>query len=127
MLSVAHITKFNIADRLAFMVESLVQAIVGVFQPVFYKKVVNNSCNNDVEKTLYMIISINCYVSGIFFTSLSIMVDDFILLWVGDKYVDSGELVQILIFAYLARVISRPITGLLIARAQHKTVSYINF
>ncbi len=126
VLSINHITKFNIADRLTNMIESLIIAIAVPLRPFIYKQVVNNATIKELENSLKMIISINCFVAGVFYVCLSVMVNDFIYLWVGEKFIESATLVQILIFAYLPRAISRPIIDILTARAQHKLISIAN-
>ncbi len=123
ILDVSAITMFNIASRLASMIEDLVAAIVGISSPYFINLVANKI---EVEKPLLLVISINCFIAGLFFIPLGIMANDFITLWVGGKFSYSATLIFILILAFLSRTISRPISSLLLARAQHKTMSLVN-
>lgn len=123
ILDLSAITMFNVADRLANMIENLVKAIVDVFEPVFYKQVAKNM---DIKQTFNLVISINFFIAGIFFIPLAVLADDFIILWVGEKYSFSSTLTFILVFAFLAKTISRPITSLLLAKAQHKLMSVVN-
>jgi len=126
VLDISAITVFNIASRLGQMGVGLVTALVDVFQPVFIKQFSNDLHIDKVKEILYMIISINCFVSGVIFIPLSIMAPSFISLWISDKFVSAGFLVFILIFSFLAGSISRPIGGVLIARAEHQGMAKIN-
>jgi len=123
VIDISSITMFSIADRLANMVESLVIAIVGVFEPVFMRL---EAKKHDIKSTFSLVFSINCFITGSFFIPLSILANDFIILWVGEQFSFSATLTFILIFAFLARTISRPISSVLLARAQHKIMSLVN-
>ncbi len=123
IIDVSTIAIYSIADKLVKMLESLVTAIVDVFQPIFFKHVDNDT---EIEKMFYFTFSINCFFSSIFFIPLSILSGDFIVLWVGEKFSSASMLVFILIFAFMSKVISRPVSYILLARAQHKLMSLVN-
>jgi len=123
IIDVSSITILNIASRLVMTIESAITAIVGVFRPVFVKSVANNT---DITKVFLIINSLNYFVAGIFYIPFVLLADEFIYLWLGSKFSDSALLVFILSLAFITQTISRPISSLLIARAEHKMMSVIN-
>lgn len=114
---------YNVVNSLVNQVESLVIAVVGVFQPVFIKMVARGDNMNQILK---QVISINHLVVLVFYTPLAILAEDFILLWIGDEYAEVGYIAFVLGFAYICKTISRPIKSLLLAQANHKLLSVVN-
>lgn len=124
LLGLKMVALYSVTSRLVTMVESLVTAIVGVFQPIFTRKVASGESVDNIFK---QILGINFFVVVILFTPLGILAEDFINLWVGKEYAQYSDIVFILSFAYICRTISRPIASVLLAQAKHRLLSVINF
>lgn len=123
LLGLKYIALYNVINSLISQVESLVMAVVGVFQPVFIRMVARG---DDVNSIFKQVLSINHFVVFVFYTPLAIFAENFILLWIGEEYAKVGSIGYILGFAYICRTISRPISSLLLAQANHKLLSVVN-
>lgn len=123
LLGLKFVAIYNVINSLINQVESLVGAVVGVFQPVFIKAVAKNA---DLSETFKLIISINFFTVLLLYVPLAILAEDFISLWIGFDYAEAGQLAPVLGFAYICRTVSRPISSLLLAKAQHQLLSVIN-
>lgn len=123
LLGLKFVAIYNVINSLINQVESLVRAIVGGFQPVFIKMVARNA---KVGGTFKLIININFFIAILLYIPLAILAEDFISLWIGPDYVQAGQLAPILGFAYICRTVSRPISSLLLAKAQHQLLSVVN-
>jgi O-antigen/teichoic acid export membrane protein len=114
---------YSVTSRLVIQIEGLVNAIVGVFLPVFTKLVARNE---NINTIFNQIISLNFFIVILFYTPLAILAENFITLWIGKDYASAAELAFILGFAFMCRTISRPIKDVLLAQAQHKLISLIH-
>ncbi|AAZ28116.1 lipopolysaccharide biosynthesis protein [Colwellia psychrerythraea] len=123
LLGLKFVAIYNVINSLMNQVESLVGAIVGVFQPVLTKMVARNT---GLDGTFKLIISINFFTVILLYMPLAILAEDFITLWIGLDYAQAGQLAPILGFAYICRTVSRPISSLLLAKAQHQLLSVVN-
>lgn len=123
LLGLKFVAIYNVINSLMNQVESLVGAVVGVFQPVFTKMVARNA---GLGGTFKLIISINFFTVILLYMPLAILAEDFITLWIGLDYAQAGQLAPILGFAYICRTVSRPISSLLLAKAQHQLLSVVN-
>lgn len=123
LLGLKFVAIYNVISSLVMHIESLVQAVVRVFQPVFTKKV---AVDADVSDVFRDIISINFFTVLILYAPLAILAEDFILLWIGPDYAEAGALAPILGLAFLCKSVSRPINNLLLAKAQHQLLSVVN-
>jgi O-antigen/teichoic acid export membrane protein len=123
LFGLKYVALYNVINSLVNQVESLVMAVVGVFQPVFIKMVARGGNVNSIFK---QVLSINNVAVLVVYTPLAILAENFILLWIGDEYSTVGELAFVLGFAYISRTVSRPINSLLLAQANHKLLSVVN-
>lgn len=123
LLGLKYVALFNLINSLVYQVESLVRAIVSVLQPVLTKIVARGA---STDKPFQLIASINFFTVILFYTPLSILAEDFIYLWIGAEYSHVGKLAPILGFAYICRSVARPIRDLLLAKAQHQLLSFVN-
>jgi len=123
LLGLKFVAIYNVINSLINQVESLVRAVVGVFQPVFIKMAARNA---EIGGTFKLILSINFFTVLLLYTPLAILAEDFISLWIGIDYAHAGQLAPVLGFAYICRTVSRPISSLLLAKAQHQLLSVVN-
>jgi len=123
VLGLKVVALYSVINSIINQVETLVLAIVGVFQPMVTKLVARNEITDDIFKS---IVRINFFVVVLLYAPLAILAENFILLWIGKDYVKAAELATILSFAYICKSISRPINNLLLAQAKHKLLSAIN-
>jgi O-antigen/teichoic acid export membrane protein len=123
LLGLKFVAIYNVINSLINQVELLVRAIVGGFQPVFIKMVARKA---KVDGTFKLIININFFIAILLYMPLAILAEDFISLWIGFDYAQAGKLAPILGFAYICRTVSRPISSLLLAKAQHQLLSVVN-
>jgi len=123
VLGLKVVALYSVVNSLINQIEALVQAIVGVFQPMVTKLVASNKITDDIFKS---IVRINFFVVILLYTPLAILAENFISLWIGEEYIKAADLATILGFAYICKSISRPINNLLLAQANHKLLSAIN-
>jgi len=123
ILGLKYVAIFNVINTLTNQVEKLVVAIVGIFQPVLTKLVARKA---NIDSTLTLILSLNFFVVVLFYAPLAILAEDFILLWVGSEFQEAAYIAPILGIAFLCKTVSRPISSLLLASAQHKLLSVVN-
>lgn len=122
-LSLKFVAIFGVVLNLANQIESFVKALVGVFSPVLNRLVARNK---NIENTFFDILSINAFVAFFCYTLLAILSESFIQLWIGNEYSKYADLAILLGFSFLARAISRPIIGLLMAQNNHQLLSLIS-
>jgi len=123
LLSLKILALYSIVNSLINQIETLVLAIVGVFQPMVTKLVAKNKVTDNLFEST---VRINFFVVILLYTPLAILAENFILLWIGEEYIKAAPLATILGFAYICKSISRPINNLLLAQANHKLLSAIN-
>jgi len=123
VLGLKYVALYGVISNLTSHIEGLVSAIVGVFQPVFTKKVAQQK---SIDSSYKNILSLNFVVVVAFYIPLAILAENFILLWIGPEYSDVSILAFALGFAYSCKSISRPVSSLLLAQANHKLLSVVN-
>ena len=124
ILGLKMVAFYGVVNNLTKQIEGVVEAIAGVFQPAFTKLVAKNT---EVNALFGQAIKVNFFIVLVLFSPLSILAEDFITLWIGEEYAKAEHLIFILSFAYICRSISRPISSLLQANAQHQYLSVVNF
>jgi O-antigen/teichoic acid export membrane protein len=124
ILGLKSVALYGVINNLINQIESLVEAIVGVFNPMLNRLVARNTAIDDVFKH---IVDVNFFVVILLYTPLAILAEDFIFLWIGSEYAQYAGLASILGFAYICKSISRPIGAVLLAQANHKLMSVISF
>lgn len=122
ILGLKYIAIYNIAFRLVDMVERALLPILGIFQPIFTRLLERK---DDIQPEVEQVVSLDLFIVSIFFVPLAIFANDFIFLWLGKGFEQAHMIVIILAFTLLCRTISRPISQLLLAKAQHKYLSVI--
>ena len=122
ILGLKYIAIYNIAFRLVDMVERALLPILGIFQPIFTRLLERK---DDIRSEVEQVVSLDLFIVCVFFVPLAIFSNDFIYLWLGSGFEQAHIIVSILAFALVCRTISRPISQLLLAKAQHKYLSVI--
>ena len=122
ILGLKYVAIYNIAFRLVDMVERALLPILGIFQPIFTRLLERKQ---DIRSEVEQVVSLDLFIVSIFFVPLAIFSNDFIFLWLGSGFEQAHIIVSILAFALVCRTVSRPISQLLLAKAQHKYLSII--
>jgi len=122
ILGLKYVAIYNIAFRLVDMVERALLPILGIFQPIFTRLLERK---DNIQSEVEQVVSLDLFVVSVFFTPLAIFSNDFIYLWLGEGFEQAHLIVIILAFTLLCRTISRPVSQLLLAKAQHKYLSAI--
>jgi O-antigen/teichoic acid export membrane protein len=123
IMGLKFVALYGVINNLINQIESLVIAIVGVFNPMLNRLVARNGAIDDVFKH---IVDVNFFVVILLYTPLAILAEDFIFLWIGSEYAQYASLASILGFAYICKSISRPIGAVLLAQANHKLMSLVS-
>jgi O-antigen/teichoic acid export membrane protein len=123
IMGLKFVALYGVINNLINQIESLVIAIVGVFNPMLNRLVARNGAIDDVFKH---IVDVNFFVVILLYTPLAILAEDFIFLWIGSEYAQYASLASILGFAYICKSISRPIGAVLLAQANHKLMSVVS-
>lgn len=123
VLNLNMVALYSVTSRLTVQLEGLVTSLVGIFQPLFLKLIARNI---PIDNVFLQIVSLNFFVVVLLYTPLAIFAESFITLWIGSNYAGAASLAFILGFAFICRTISRPINTLLLAQANHKTLSLVN-
>jgi O-antigen/teichoic acid export membrane protein len=124
VLGLKFVALYGVINNLINQIESLVVAIVGVFSPMLNRLVARNGSIDDIFKH---IVDVNFFIVILLYTPLAILAEDFIFLWIGSEYAQYASLASILGFAYICKSISRPVSSLLLAQANHKLISVVSF
>ncbi len=124
ILGLKFVALYGVINNLINQIESLVQAVVGVFNPMLNRLVARKGVIDDVFKH---VVDVNFFIVLLLYTPLAILAEDFIFLWIGNEYAQYASLASILGFAYICKSISRPIGALLLAQANHKLMSVVSF
>lgn len=122
-LGLKYVAIYNIINSLVMQVESLVTAIIGVFYPLLTKVVARG---NGFSSQLIQIFNINFLIVILLYVPLAILAENFIYLWIGADFVSAAILAIPLGFAYICKSVSRPISSLLLAQANHKLLALGN-
>jgi O-antigen/teichoic acid export membrane protein len=123
VLGLKFVALYGVINNLINQIESLVEAIVGVFNPMLNRLVARNGVIDEVFKH---VVDVNFFVVILLYTPLAILAEDFVFLWIGSEYAQYASLASILGFAYICKSISRPIGALLLAQANHKLMSAVS-
>lgn len=124
ILGLKFVALYGVINNLINQIESLVEAVVGVFNPMLNRLVARNGAIDDVFKH---VVDVNFFVVILLYTPLAVLAEDFIFLWIGSEYAEYAGLASILGFAYICKSISRPIGAVLLAQANHKLMSVVSF
>jgi O-antigen/teichoic acid export membrane protein len=123
ILGLKYVALYGVINNLVNQIESLIVAIVDVFAPMLNRLVARNSLIDDIFK---QVLDINFFVVILLYTPLAILAEDFIYLWIGAEYAQYGYLAGILGFAYICKSVSRPVSSLLLAQANHQLISVVS-
>ena len=82
--------------------------------------------NGSIDDIFKHVVDVNFFVVILLYTPLAILAEDFIFLWIGSEYAQYASLASILGFAYICKSISRPVSSLLLAQANHKLISVVS-
>ncbi|UUO23438.1 hypothetical protein FGD67_09535 [Colwellia sp. M166] len=114
---------FGIASRLAALVEGFTMSVSGVFLPMFNKMAANNK---NMEHTFLKVTTINILVYSCLYSILFAFSAAFVQLWVGQEFLKSIPILNVLIFSCLCRAVFQSIRDLLFAQANHKYLSFVS-
>tara|TARA_B110000211_G_scaffold164576_1_gene185774 strand:+ start:6973 stop:8532 length:1560 start_codon:yes stop_codon:yes gene_type:complete len=123
ILGLKFVALYGVINNLINQIESLVEAVVGVFNPMLNRLVARN---NNIDNTFKEIVDVNFFVVILLYAPLAILAEDFIFLWIGGEYAQHANLASILGFAYICKSVSRPVGALLLAQANHKLMSVVS-
>lgn len=123
ILGLKFVALYGVINNLINQIESLVEAVVGVFNPMLNRLVARN---NNIDDTFKHIVDVNFFVVIMLYAPLAILAEDFIYLWIGGEYAQHAGLASILGFAYICKSVSRPVGALLLAQANHKLMSVVS-
>lgn len=118
------LASFGVINGLVVKISAFVNSAVGVFQMPLTKLVARGA---PIEDVFRQILSINFFIVLVFYAPLAILAENFIFLWIGSEFIEAAELATILGLAFLFKTISRPVSSLLLAQANHKLLSVVNF
>jgi len=123
VLGLKFVALYGVINNLINQIEALVRSVVDVFNPMITRLVARGVKIDGVFK---QVIDINLFIVILLYTPLAILAEDFIYLWIGAEYAENANLAIILGLAYICKSISRPISALLQAQANHKLLSVVS-
>jgi len=117
------VTMYSVIARLIVQIEGFVNAVAGVFHPIVTRLFARNI---SLDKIFNQTISINYFTAILFYCPLVVFSENFIRLWIGDEFVAAADLALALCIANLCKTVSRPVSSVLLAQANHKLISVVN-
>lgn len=117
MLGLNSVALFSIPSRLCVQVGTLTTAVSGVFFPILSRK---QSLNEELQAPFMKIVRLNLFVSFSLYCPLLVLAGQFIVLWAGDSFASSVDLVGLMVFALLTQATAMPARDVLYAQANHK-------
>jgi len=123
-LSLAIVTHYTVAIRLIEYAGQFMVSILGIFNPVFTKYHTTGDYKAIREKFLF-IIQVSAMLSFLLGGTILILGENFILLWMGDKFLDAYIPLIILAIGSIVAQSSSPCVSILYAINKHKYYAYM--
>jgi O-antigen/teichoic acid export membrane protein len=123
IMGLKYVALYGVINTLINQVEALVRAVVDVLNPVITRLVARQV---DIGTAFKQTIDINIFLVILLYTPLAILTEDFVTLWIGEKYSFNSDLAFVLGGAFICKAISRPVSAVLLAQANHQLLSVLN-
>ena len=114
----------QISSNLVMHGQAFIGTITGVFSPIYNQMAAKKQ---NMEKIFVQTTTINIFVSTILNISLLMFGKVFIVLWVGDEFAYSYNILCFAVFATICSGFNTSANSILLAQANHKLLSAISF
>lgn len=122
LLGLKFVAIYGVAARLVGFAETAFLVVLNTFLPVFTRLIERKG---DIRPELEQVFSLNIFLVAIFITPLMMFSDFFFYLWLGEGFEETHIIVMAIAISASCRAISRPVTQLFLAKAQHQALTYV--
>lgn len=125
-LGFRYVTLYNIADRLVDYFRQIIFNLLGTLTPVFSKLEGQNNFN-EIEKKFKFLSKISAFITLYIGCGMMIFCKPFIMIWVGEQYLDAYKFLQVLIISYTITLMNTTAAQLMYGISKHKYVAAISW
>ncbi|MCB5226718.1 oligosaccharide flippase family protein [Alishewanella sp. 16-MA] len=124
-VGVGSVAFFNIAQQLVTHCENIISIISQVTSPAV-NRILNSDKNVDESIYISLITRLNLFSTLVVFIPLFIFSEAFIVLWLGQEFIDIAIIIKILSFSLLGKFIYLSAQTFMIAKARHRILPVIH-